>query len=182
MYSYFFVHKTQEDTYCLDSLQKRHISSLATKAHFSADTLRRDRQAKAHVPRAAGIDFARVEGGFHVLCCPCSRQAFLGRGLFACVECGYYRLSSGRKKGLVFTLKNTFMKFCCIIISLLWRKSQYVPPGCRYPRARHDTVTQKTTIRFFFSYLLLKQIHRRAGNVSIHSAFQEMLTRIYLCH
>jgi len=57
---------------------------LATKAHFSADTLHRDRQAKAHVPRAAGIDSARVEGGFHVLCPPCSRQGFLGRGFRLC--------------------------------------------------------------------------------------------------
>jgi len=75
------VHKTQEDTYCLDPPTETTHQFLATKARFSADTLRRDRLAKAHVTRAAGINFARVEGEFHVLGSSCSRQAFLGRVL-----------------------------------------------------------------------------------------------------
>jgi hypothetical protein len=89
---------------------------LATKAHFSADTVRRDRQAKAHVPRTAGIDFARVEGGFHVLCPSCSRQAFLGRGLSLVWSVVIIGCPMDRRRALVHSQKlNKCMKFCCII-------------------------------------------------------------------
>lgn len=89
---------------------------LATKAHFSADTLHRDRQPKAHVPRAAGIDFARVERGFHVLCPSCSRQAFLGRGLSLVWSVVVIGCPMDGRRARVHSQKlNKFMKFCCIM-------------------------------------------------------------------
>jgi hypothetical protein len=90
--------------------------SQATKAHFSHDTLRRDRQTKAHVPRAAGINFARLEGGFHLSVPFLQPSSFLGKGTFACAGCCYYRLSIGRRDGCVHSQKlNKFMKFSGII-------------------------------------------------------------------
>lgn len=122
---------------------------LATKAHFSADTLRRDLQAKAHVPRAAGIDFARVEGGFHVLCHSCSRQAFVGKGLSLVWSVVIIDCPLDGKRTRVHSQQQIY-EILLYHISLPWRKNQYVTPGCRYPRTRHDTITQKTAIRFFF--------------------------------
>jgi hypothetical protein len=90
--------------------------SPATKARFSHDTLRRGRQTKAHVRRAAGINFARL-GGFHLSVPFVQPSSFLGKGTFACVGCCCcYRLSIGRGEGCVQSQKlNKFMKFSAII-------------------------------------------------------------------
>lgn len=138
--------ETQEDTYCLDPLQKRQTHQfLATKTRFSADILHRDRQAKAHVPRAAGIDFGRVEGGFHVRCPSCSLQAFPGRGLSLVLSVG---CQMDGKRARVHSQKlSKFMKFCCILhLSPEERASIFL----QVVGTIHGTITQKTTIRFFF--------------------------------
>jgi len=121
---------------------------LATKMRFSADILRRDRQAKAHVPRAAGIDFGRVEGGFHVLCPSCSRQAFPGRGLSLVWSVGCQM--DGRRARVHSQKLNKFMKFCCIIHLSPEEKSQYIPPGCRYQTRYHYSEDHNTIFFFIF--------------------------------
>lgn len=70
---------------------------------------------------------------------------------------------------------NKFMKSSCIIyLSPEEGASMFLQVVGTHV---HDAITQKGTVRFFL-YLLVKQIQRRARNVCIHSAIQEMLTSI----